>query len=311
MTKTKKFENISHISDTIENDKLQIALSWATSDLVIARLEKYRINPQFFAKHFGLRVIQYFLDVISQKEQIGNCPVVIVLLDFFQKRNISLNDLFIICSGLKNTLINYTYDESVVNINILKELEKVADLNFEGVMIEYTERLQKKTDKKEFFSQPIVVTEVKKEKELETFEEELNEFSLAELTELEEDINNNAILISFGKAETDTVKAISADFKKYGETLATSNLFGNLAAKLIDLANSLLEHQNFIEDEKKKESMTVVVEGLANDLMDWRVSLFEEGIEDPNSLDSSIISSIDTIVSIISGQNVDEDLELF
>ncbi len=304
------FEKISRIVELIENDKFEIALKWADSDLVKERLENNGICYKFFAKHFGSRVIQHFIDVINDKEEIGNCPAMIVLLKFFKDKNISLNDLFIICTGLKNSLFNYLLEKNFISTGVIKELERIADLNFEGVMIEYSDTLENNEKNDKIFKNDVKIV---KEQVLKLYTGELNEDSLEELKELEEDINNSAVLISFGKADQDTVKTVSGSLTKYGEILTSNGLFRNLGENILKLADSLILYKEFVNDEKKRDPMTVVIESFANDLSFWRSSLFEQGIDSPNKMDSSIISSIDTIISIISNSEEDssQELELF
>lgn len=304
------FKYAAHIIGVIEKDKDLIAKDWIEQPLTKVALKKNSINPFFFVKHFGVRVIQYFVDVINQKEEIGNCPVMIIMLKFFQNKNISMSDLFTICSGLKNAIINYIYEENLINKRILIEFEYALDKNFEGVMIEYNALLAKDTNKT--FT-PTSENIIKKDIIKRTYADEILDSHLMELKELEEDISDLSVMISTGKTDKDTLVKITECLGTYGNILTAYSITKDLGFGIMDLSNVLIQYREFIDSMENKEHMSLVLDGLINDLMEWRKCMFESGIESFDSMNPSILSSIDSLVSVVSRSDNSEnsDLELF
>lgn len=304
------FKYTAHIIGVIEKDKDLIAKDWIEQPLTKVALKKNSINPLFFVKHFGVRVIQYFVEVINQKEEIGNCPVMIIMLKFFRNKNISMSDLFTICSGLKNAIINYIYEENLINKKILIEFEYALDKNFEGVIIEYNALLVKDTNKT--FT-PTSENIIKKDIIKRTYADDILDSHLMELKELEEDISDLSVMISTGKTEKDTLVKITECLGTYGNILTAYSITKDLGFGIMDLSNVLIQYREFIDSMENKEHMSLVLDGLINDLMEWRKCMFESGIESFDSMNPSILSSIDSLVSVVSRSDNSEnsDLELF
>ncbi|MBU0721063.1 hypothetical protein KJ877_06935, partial [bacterium] len=79
---------------------------WKEKELVQSLLLKRDIHPDFFISHFGSRVLDYFVSVLRGKNAPGQCPVISVMLHFFQRRGIKLDEVFHICSGMRNTIVD-------------------------------------------------------------------------------------------------------------------------------------------------------------------------------------------------------------
>ena len=66
-----KFNTGKDICEDLIAHKNSISIMWTMNEDVKQRLEKYSIDAEYFRKHFGLRVISYFLDIIYEKLRLG------------------------------------------------------------------------------------------------------------------------------------------------------------------------------------------------------------------------------------------------
>ena len=314
------FEALNEPVNLLEERMEHVALLWSEYIPTRKCLLKHGIEPAFFARHFGSRVIAYFIGVIRGNEQIGDCPVMNVMLDFFADRKIPLTDLYTVCSGLKNQILVLLLDEDKLTPALLTGLMAILDQNFVGVMEEYQERQQEKTlSKKPGIPQspavvpPTVFESVSDSAKKKTYEDILIETELQELSELEEEIDEFAVMISFGNIAEDSLEELARGLNRYGGILMRYEIFRDLGGNIIRLGENVGDNAVKLAEESMQKKISILFEGFVNDLTRWRKDLFEDGIEDPNKYDPSLIADIKTIQGILTGtqQEREEELELF
>ena len=86
-------ENYS-LADLLEKNHFAILSQWQGQARVQNVLNAKQISPNFFFKHFGSRVLDYFINILRGKKEPGSCPVIIVMLNFFSKRELLLECSF-------------------------------------------------------------------------------------------------------------------------------------------------------------------------------------------------------------------------
>ncbi len=138
-----------------EKNKITLIKYWVSDKKVLSLLRKYDIEIELFIKKYALGVINYYIDVVKEYQEIGACPSMNELILFLKEKNISSSELFTLCIGFKNSLLEYTYDLKITNLQIEKELNYIFDKNFAGVLEKYTESI-KDVEKKLLKSSDIV-----------------------------------------------------------------------------------------------------------------------------------------------------------
>lgn len=137
-------ENYS-LADLLEKNHFAILSQWQGQARVQNVLNAKQISPNFFFKHFGSRVLDYFINILRGKKEPGSCPVIIVMLNFFSKRELLLEDLFQICSGKRNAVIHTLHENGIAHTdNMLVTTIELFDANFSGVIREYTKIISHK-----------------------------------------------------------------------------------------------------------------------------------------------------------------------
>ncbi len=107
-------------------------------------LHFHKIDPVFFKEYYGSGVFDYFMDVISEKKALGDCPVMHELLAYLKDRDISANELFTICSHFRKSMVDFSYDAKVNSKELFDEISYVFDENFSGVLKLYTDTIYQK-----------------------------------------------------------------------------------------------------------------------------------------------------------------------
>lgn len=127
--------------DLIKNGKSSIVAFWLKDKDVIKTLDLHYIDHSFFIKNYAFEIIDYYIGVISDAKQIGDCPVVAKLLSYLKGKNIKANELFLLCNGFKKALLGYMHSIDVYDYEVLEAVEYVFDQNFSGVLQKYTQSI--------------------------------------------------------------------------------------------------------------------------------------------------------------------------
>lgn len=128
----------TELSGMLETNHTDILDKWIQQHRVQSVLNKKKINPVFFINHFGSRVLDYFIGVIGGEKSPGDCPVIMIMLKFFSRQGLKLDDIYQICSGMKNSVVyillekglDYSDDKIAASVDLF-------DANFSGVIREY------------------------------------------------------------------------------------------------------------------------------------------------------------------------------
>lgn len=135
--------------DILESKLNNIAESWISNSLVLDVMKKHKISPSFFKDEYAIKVLEYFFDVVKGKKQVGSCPIIDKLLIYLKDKDISADELFIICTHARKAVIYEIFRQKIASYKLISEISLLFDLNFSGVLKQYADtiyRLQKKVD---------------------------------------------------------------------------------------------------------------------------------------------------------------------
>jgi len=309
--------------DLLEN-KENISTTWVANEIAQERLKKHFIDPEFFRTHYAIKVIDYFLGVITGENEAGNCPVIFAMLEFFKNKNLPLNDIFMICVTFKNTVSSYIFSKYSFNKYLFDEISFILDKNFEGVISNYLTLYYKSTGKK---SKQESINNVKTTDQVESQDEErtvpdftnyadlILDNDLYELQDLEEEIDSLAITATESNEVTiEDLEILGGRIFNYGRILKNYPLFSELGVDVSLLGEKFIENAVLLSEHKERvENISAMVEGFVNDLIVWRHEVFDNNIEDPNFLNKSFSSNVSTIIMYMeydpSNDVEDDDLD--
>ena len=323
----KSYTHAKDIIDDIDAHKEMIVNEWINSDATSKKLHKHVIDNDYFIHRYGIKVFEYFIGVIKGTNEVGNCPVIVTMLEFLKHKNLPLDSIFIICVNFKNTITSYIFDRYEFNHNIFDEISIVLDKNFEGVVVNYMDMLKQKNKKTEKEITPALDTNLdtkKKNNGLECitkidYNDYVFDHDIYEFQDLEVEIDNLAIaaVTMNNKSNAENFNILGTKIAKYGSLLITYPIFQDLGTYIFKLGNNFTENAQLLqEDNEKVSNISILLEGFVNDLMIWRKEIFENNIEDYTFLNASFFSNVDTIIQYIEYDEAndtsdEDDIEFF
>lgn len=132
-----------NISDFEKNKEL-ILNQWIAYAEPKSILHFHKVDVVLFKEYYASGVFDYFMAVIKKEKHLGDCPVMSKLLAYLKDREISANELFIICSHFRKSMIDFSYDAKINSKRLFDEISYVFDENFSGVLKLYTDTIFQK-----------------------------------------------------------------------------------------------------------------------------------------------------------------------
>jgi GGDEF domain-containing protein len=137
----------------IEESRDTIIERWVDDESVKEILASHEIDKTYFAFTYAHKVLAYYIDVVNGNQEIGNCPVIKKLLEFFHDKNISSAELFMICIHFRESLVEEFFNRNMMNMQLYKSLCHIFNANLKGVLEYYTETITSALEEKEHFCQ--------------------------------------------------------------------------------------------------------------------------------------------------------------
>ncbi|MDX1295739.1 MAG: hypothetical protein R3302_05710 [Sulfurimonadaceae bacterium] len=313
---------------------------WIKKERVGSVLKSKRISPAFFAKHFGSRVIDYFIGVLRGTNKPGQCPVMIVMLKFFASRGLQLDEIYQICSGKRNTVTHALLESGIEHTDELFDATlELFDANFSGVIREYIEMVygvQQHVEGELRTSCPLKEEEAPSELEdnsdaidtalLENYfaaDEDEGEENIVflhedadDLMECFDDITGRLSLI-MNSSDLDEVAEVSENFSKAASILLHYTPYlDDLAAVMSELGSAMTEHaEAFMGALQQNYDLMLKLFDAVNKDMDNYIQRFSvESIAMHNShhIHEPTRLSIQQIIAMFAPDEVDEgEIEFF
>lgn len=287
-------------------------------------LSKHTIDPLFFIRHFGSRVYSYFIGVCRGENEVGDCPAINVMLDFFKKKYIPIEDIYILCAALKNTVVDTLYRE-----HASEEHQHLAhmifDNNFAGVLSHYIVSLLMNDKRYAIYAEsaPSVAypytpplhqsfsmnspLSVQMEAVVHHFEPD----DFEELVELEEEIIYFADQLSLSQSNVKHLVALPLKLGRYAQIVRRDPNFIILADALQALSKELSNpdlHTRLLENQ---QYYALVYQSFVYDLVLWRLSM-QQGTPLPNNHVASMISNANQFIALIGKHDQESgDIEFF
>jgi PAS domain S-box-containing protein len=122
----------------------RIVEDWVYSEEVEQVLLLHGINPDLFHSDYAHEVFSYFVGVIGGFQQIGDCPIMATFLEYLKNRDVSSDELFIICTHFRKAMLKFLAGTGLDIRYLFGEISYVFDMNFAGVLKMYSGRLHEK-----------------------------------------------------------------------------------------------------------------------------------------------------------------------
>ncbi len=141
------FPNFTQLYDAKEdliNAKETILNEWISQQQCSLILGKHSINPEWFKGYYASAVFDYFMGVVAGDMELGQCPVMKEFIAYLKNQEIRADELFILCSNFKRSVLNATYSLDINSKNLFEAVSYLFDMNFAGVLTIYTDTIYQK-----------------------------------------------------------------------------------------------------------------------------------------------------------------------
>lgn len=124
--------------------KEDILHEWMEEKLCSDILGRHDVDIDLFYDYYASNIFDYFIGVVSGKVELGKCPVMAELITYLKNKEIRSDELFILCTHLKRSVINATYTYQIHSQQLFEAISYLFDRNFAGVLELYTDTIYQK-----------------------------------------------------------------------------------------------------------------------------------------------------------------------
>lgn len=310
-----KFPHIGQYSDQLDIAKYDLLNLWMSQDSVQTTLKTYKIPPEFFSRYFGIRIIEYAFGVLRGEYPLGNCPIIGVMLVYFEKKNFALEDIFELCSNLKNCMLECALNHEILTNATIQEISLMMDKNLKGVIREYMEiyfnkEPQQLTCSVDPSSMQKIFTD-----NINVPEKAIITSALAYLQEIAVDFD---LLEELNEIEEETFSSIDLSGtmtqSAYNEVIVLFSNYTKVLNQLVEFSEITYALQMLIDllqsttpdtiGEEQIGVIAIYIKAIISDLSLWRKSVFiDKSAEDIHYLDKTLLSSIAQLQIMLSEQD--------
>lgn len=130
--------------DFFLTQKEEILSHWISQESVGPILASHDIAKSHFKDHYASGVFDYFIQVILGKQELGSCPIMENFLNYLKDKDLHANELYILCSHFKKTMVDFTYDHHIDSKAMFAAISYLFDANFASILSLYTDTIYQK-----------------------------------------------------------------------------------------------------------------------------------------------------------------------
>ncbi len=124
-----------------EENIVSLVKYWINNESISEILKKHEIISESFVRDYVLEIIEYSILLLKEEERIGAYPEIDKFLLYLKEKEISTSELFILCSGFKNSFIELSYESKIINFEIQKKINDIFEKNFVKVLEKYSKSI--------------------------------------------------------------------------------------------------------------------------------------------------------------------------
>jgi len=331
------YEELQKHSNLLEVARSTIEYDWVNYELVSEHLRESNVSKKFFVGHFSWRITSHILSIVRDRTKAGSCPVIHVMVQYFHEKNLSFEDIFVICSGLRQSMLKFFLEAKILDSKLFYEINKLFDLNFVGVIEEYKIFYDSKMDNvvEKVAISPKKVSEQNHKKGRVLNDDELKLLhktqtnvinaldyvnsldtdtlqEVQELRELENELDDIFEQFDYSKLEPELYLLVAQKLEQYVHAINLLFEFKDLAFSIANLVGTIEKYCESIDVAIQKKLITFL-KNTINDMRSWRENVFiSQSAIDIHYLDSSLLSVILQIELLFSPDEdeIDDDTEL-
>ncbi|HEX5670356.1 MAG TPA: ATP-binding protein, partial [Sulfuricurvum sp.] len=138
------FTQLYDVKEALADAKEAILNEWISQKQCAFILERHTIDPIWFQSQYADKVFDYFMGVVAGEVELGQCPVMKEFIEYLKNQEIRSDELFILCSNFKRSVVNATYVSKINSQGLFEAISYLFDMNFADVLSLYTDTIYQK-----------------------------------------------------------------------------------------------------------------------------------------------------------------------
>ncbi|MDD2829780.1 MAG: ATP-binding protein [Sulfuricurvum sp.] len=138
------FSYLYHAQETLATQKDSILDEWISQKQCAAILGRHSIDPKWFKSKYASAVFDYFMGVVAGEVELGQCPVMKEFIDYLKNQEIRSDELFLLCTHFKRSVINNTYRSGINTQGLFEAVSYLFDTNFSSILTLYNDTIYQK-----------------------------------------------------------------------------------------------------------------------------------------------------------------------
>ncbi|MDR9499470.1 MAG: diguanylate cyclase [Hydrogenovibrio sp.] len=139
------------LSDRMAGSSDLIISNWVEAPDVVDVLLSHHISIANFESDYAREIFHYFIDIISQRHEVGHCPALSKLVSLCIDEDITVSDVYKLCVHFRESIVAFLLDADVLDKPTYKELCYIFDANLSGLLQDYAATIAENKRAKESF----------------------------------------------------------------------------------------------------------------------------------------------------------------
>jgi diguanylate cyclase (GGDEF)-like protein/PAS domain S-box-containing protein len=123
-----------------KNNKQEIIQLWNSNEKTQTLLNRFSIDQEHFVNNIASKVVEYFIGVLQGKNSINNCPIMRDMITLFYEKGFSVEDVFAMCSGFKNSISFFMFEKKV-DTKTVEIFFDLLDTNLQSTLKIYSDKV--------------------------------------------------------------------------------------------------------------------------------------------------------------------------
>ena len=148
-------QHTSNAFQTFLHNNQEIILTlWNEDKTVRSLFSRLKITPEEHKSNIAAPVLNNLILMLSSDEMPADCPIMRQLVETFYNRGLSVEDVFLNCTGLKNAIVSILFQTPGTGIDITY-IMNILDQNLFQILAIYTQKLNEQKNNLKIHSQII------------------------------------------------------------------------------------------------------------------------------------------------------------
>lgn len=131
---------LNHFHTLLTGKREAILAAWGENHQMRELLSRLNLSVEEHRENIAIPVFENLLYMLEATETPNDCPVMRELVEAFYNRGVTVEDVFLNCTGLKNAIITLLFDEATEYE--IAPLIELLDTNLYHVLSIYTDKLR-------------------------------------------------------------------------------------------------------------------------------------------------------------------------